>query len=205
MIYLLRHGETVWNRADRRQGRRDSPLTLLGIAQARAVAELLGDLLMGSRPAIQASPLGRAWQTAVIVAEVLGRDSDEIVTVERLAEISYGEWEGLTSEEIRRADPDLYERRLADRWTIPPRGGESFVDLQARLAPWLAEQDLARDVIVIGHAALNRALVGLVARLGAGAALALPEDQLNIYRLSDGFYDIVGPAELPCDHGVRRT
>ena len=196
MIYLLRHGETVWNRADRRQGRRDSPLTLLGIAQARAVGGLLGELLMDSRPPIHSSPLGRAWQTTVIVAEVLGRDSDEIVTDERLAEISYGEWEGLTSAEISRADADYYERRTADRWTIPPRGGESFVDLQVRLAPWLAAQDLARDIVVIGHAALNRALVGLIARLGPGAALALPEDQLSIYRLSDGFYDIVGPAEL---------
>jgi probable phosphoglycerate mutase len=196
VIYLLRHGETVWNRADRRQGRRDSPLTLLGIAQARAVAGLLGDLLMGSRPAIHASPLGRAWQTAAIVAETLGRDSDEIVTDERLAEISYGEWEGLTSAEIRRADPDYYECRLADRWTIPARGGESFADLQARLAPWLGEQEPGRDMIVIGHGALNRALVGLVARLGASAALALPEDQLSFFRLSDGFYDIVGPAEL---------
>jgi broad specificity phosphatase PhoE len=205
MIYLLRHGETVWNRADRRQGHLDSPLTLKGIAQARAVAGLLGDLLMGSNPPIQASPLGRAWQTAAIVAETLGRDSDDIVTDQRLAEISYGHWEGLTRAEIRRADPDYYERRVADRWSIPPRGGESFVDLQARLAPWLAEQDLARDMIVIGHGALNRALVGLLVRLSPEQALALPEDQQSLFRLSDGFYDIAGPAELPSDYDVPQA
>jgi probable phosphoglycerate mutase len=196
MIYLLRHGETVWNRADRRQGRLDSPLTLLGIAQARAVAGLLGDLLNGAQVPIQASPLGRAWQTAAIVAEALGHDADAIVTDERLAEISYGRWEGMTVAEIKRADPAYWARRRTDRWTIPTPDGESFADLQARLEPWLAEQDLARDLIVIGHGALNRALVGLLARLSPEQALALPEDQQSLFRLSDGFYDIAGPAEL---------
>jgi len=194
MIYLLRHGETVWNRADRRQGRLDSPLTLRGIAQANAVASLLDEVLMGRRPPIQASPLGRAWQTAVIVAEALGRDSGEIVTDQRLAEISYGDWEGMTSKEIQCSDAAYWRRRRAERWTIPPRGGESFIDLQARLAPWLAEQNLNDDLIVIAHASLNRALVGLVARLLPEAALALPEDHLCLFRVSDGFYDIVGPA-----------
>jgi len=196
MIYLLRHGETVWNRADRRQGHRDSPLTLKGIAQACAVAGMLGDMLTGAIPPIQSSPLGRAWQTAAIVAETLGMDADAIATDSRLAEVSYGCWEGLTRDEIAAGDPDHWQRRLDDRWSIPARGGEAYPDLQARLGEWLAEQDLGRDMIVIGHGALNRALVGLMADLRPQQALALPEDQLSFFRLSDGFYDIVGPAEL---------
>jgi probable phosphoglycerate mutase len=196
MIYLLRHGETVWNRADRRQGHRDSPLTLKGIAQARAVAGMLSDMLDRTEPPIQSSPLGRAWQTAAIVAETLGRDADSIATDARLAEVSYGCWEGLTADEIRRTDPDYWQQRLADRWSIPARDGESYVDLQVRLRTWLAEQDPAQDMIVVGHGALNRALVSLIASLRPEQALDLPEDQLCFFRLSDGFYDIVGPAEL---------
>ena len=199
MIYLLRHGETVWNCENRRQGRRDSPLTLRGISQARAVAGLLGDLLDGAQPPIQSSPLGRAWQTAAIVAETLGRDADAIATDHRLAEVSYGRWEGLTVTEIRQSDPDHWARRKADRWTIAPPEGESYVDLQTRLTDWLAEQDASCDMIVIGHGALNRALVALVARLSPEQALDLPEDQQSLFRISDGFYDVAGPVELEPD------
>ena len=75
MIYLFRHGETLWNRERRLQGQLDSPLTLRGIAQVRRNAETLqreiGD---PAGLAMLASPLGRAWQSAVIVAETLGLD-----------------------------------------------------------------------------------------------------------------------------------
>lgn len=196
MIYLLRHGETVWNRADRRQGRLDSPLTLRGIAQARAVAGLLGDLLGDAVLPMHASPLGRAWQTATIVAETLAYDSDRIATDDRLAEVAYGRWEAMTPAEISRSDPDHWAKRQNDRWSIAPPGGESYVDLQNRLSDWLGEQDLTRDIVVVGHGALNRALVGLLARLSPDQALALPEDQLSVFRLSEGFYDIMGPADI---------
>ncbi len=196
MIYLLRHGETVWNRADRRQGRLDSPLTLRGIAQARAVGGLLGDLLGDAALPMYSSPLGRAWQTATIVAETLAYDSDRITTDERLSEVAYGRWEAMTPAEISHSDPEHWAKRLTDRWSIAPPGGESFVDLQDRLSDWLGEQDLGRDMIVIGHGALNRAFVGLLAQLSPDQALALPEDQHCLFRLSEGFYDIMGPAEL---------
>lgn len=195
MIYLIRHGETVWNRADRRQGRRDSPLTWRGINQARSVGHLLNDLVGQTVLPIISSPLGRAWQTAVIVAEVRGVEVNDVTLDDRLAEVSYGRWEGLTAAQIREADPDIWARRQADRWSIAPPGGESFADLQERLRGWLAEQSDRRDMIVVGHAALNRALVGLMAGLTPDQALALPEDQESVFRVSDGFYDIVSAAD----------
>lgn len=88
MIYLVRHGETEWNRAGRMQGQLDSPLTERGQAQARAVGETLAELTNGANGlALVASPLGRTMATATIIAEAL--DSLNIATDARLMEMSW--------------------------------------------------------------------------------------------------------------------
>src|SRR5579875_3120410 len=77
ILYLMRHGETVWNCERRFQGRRDSPLTAKGRLQAQRMGEVLRRLGAGAAGwAIVASPLGRALETARIVAETLGRSPD---------------------------------------------------------------------------------------------------------------------------------
>src|SRR3954464_3037594 len=71
LIYLVRHGETAWNREHRWQGQRDIPLTVLGEAQARAAGRRLAH--MDPPPAaLYASPLIRAWQTAVLIGTACG-------------------------------------------------------------------------------------------------------------------------------------
>src|SRR3546814_12032313 len=78
IIYLLRHGETTWNRAGRLQGQLDAPLTRLGLVQIDAVGRALAGLLNGSRFRLVASPLGRPRQSAAIVAEHTGVDYEAI-------------------------------------------------------------------------------------------------------------------------------
>ena len=80
MIYLVRHGETTWNRVGRRQGHNDSPLTELGIEQARAAGRVLQRAIADiHNVCIETSPLGRARQTALIVGEILGLDPNAIL------------------------------------------------------------------------------------------------------------------------------
>ena len=101
MLLIIRHGETVWNRQGRLQGQKDSPLTTLGLRQARQVGEILRGLLgAGADLPLITSPLGRAWQTAVIITEVLEREPDELRHDERLKERNYGDFEGKTGEEF---------------------------------------------------------------------------------------------------------
>lgn len=103
-IYLVRHGETEWNRDARIQGRRDSPLTALGRDQARRIGQLLADLGLAGLP-VSASPLGRVQTTLAIIGEHLALGP---VTLDpRLAEVALGCWEGLTAAEIRAAYPAL--------------------------------------------------------------------------------------------------
>jgi broad specificity phosphatase PhoE len=177
LIYA-RHGETVWNRQRRVQGHRDSPLTLRGWLQARALGGLLsrhfGDSLAGFT--WRASPLGRAWQTAVVLAETTGVDPAAIAHDDRLREMTWGDWDGLTAAEIEARDPELWRARLADRWTVaPPGGGETQADIVHRAAAWLLELPPGARVVAVAHGALGRAM--RTAYLGLPPAAMLEMDE----------------------------
>ncbi len=99
MIYLLRHGETEWNREGRLQGHGDSPLTERGMAQAVAMGGAVRRAVVeaGEDPAaytLVSSPLGRALATARCVSAVLGSDPAALVEEPRLMEHGFGAGQG---------------------------------------------------------------------------------------------------------------
>lgn len=156
VLYLVRHGETDWNAQGRLQGGRDIPLNALGRVQAAAAARILKGLVRN--PATLdyvASPLSRARETMEILRETLGLPAAEYRADERLVEIGFGEWEGLTWPEIRARDPERAIAREADKWGYRPPGGESYADLLSRIAP--AFGALARDTVVVSHGGVARA------------------------------------------------
>ncbi len=184
-VYLVRHGQTVWNRDGRYQGQQDSPLTVKGIAQARAVGRLLAEVA-GADLTMVASPLGRAWQTAVIVADCLGRDSADIALEPRLMEVAYGAWEGLTAAEVRARAPEAWAAREADKWNHPVPGGESYAQVAARLEDWLADLDGDGPVVAVGHGAAGRILRGLYLKAPPQEIFAMEEPQESFFRLHGG-------------------
>ena len=187
MIYLLRHGETIWNREGRLQGQGDSPLTLRGIEQARALGRCLArEIDDPAAFSLVASPLGRCWQTAAIVAETLGLDTGAIAFEPRLMEHAFGDWEGLTKPEIKARDPDSWRARAADKWNVPVPGGESHGMVSARVARWLEEQDRDSRLIVVSHGMAGRALRACYAGLPGDAITGLTEDHAQVFRLADG-------------------
>lgn len=187
MIYLLRHGETHWNRAGRLQGQQDSPLTLRGVEQARANGERLRALL-GDPEGYEmvASPLGRAWQSAAIIAEVLGLADGAIRREPRLKEIGFGAWEGLTVAEIEARHGGEWARRRRDRWNHVPPGGESFARLAARSGAWLAELKPQSRVIAVCHGGTSRVLRGRYAGLPPEETIDLADDHSSFWRLTEG-------------------
>jgi probable phosphoglycerate mutase len=147
-VIIIRHGETEWNIANIRQGHLDSPLTEEGIAQAKALA---GRLMRETFSIIYSSDLGRAMQTAQIIAEATGH---EIVADARLRERHLGIFQGLSSDEIKEKHPeeDKLHRSLGPDYVIP--AGESVRQQVARNLAYLSEiaaKHLGETIVVITH------------------------------------------------------
>lgn len=195
-ILYVRHGETLWNRQRRVQGHRDSPLTATGWQQAERVGRLLhgrfGDRLHGFRWC--SSPLGRAWQTAVVVAETVGVDPLRIDHDDRLKEMTWGDWDGLDAAEIEARDPELWQARIADRWTVaPPGGGETQLDIVRRAAAWLADLPAGSCTVAVAHGALGRALRTSFLGLEPAAMLDMDEPHEAVFWFKDGRIERLEP------------
>jgi probable phosphoglycerate mutase len=162
IIYFVRHGETDFNIAHRLQGRYETSINARGRQQARHCAGVLSDLFARDRReaadhAYVASPLRRARETMEIVRAALGLEAAGYAVDERLLEISYGEWEGLTLPEISARDPKRLAAREQDKWGFRPPGGESYRDVAARVAAWYATA--SRDTVIAAHGGIARALI----------------------------------------------
>lgn len=175
-LFVLRHGETVWNREGRLQGRKDSPLTEKGIAQALAQKALL-ETVPHFPADIFVSPLGRAVHTARLV---LGPEATFTVE-DRLQEISFGMWEGLSREQIRKqARGPIDDNALS----FGSPGGETFEMITRRVRGFLS--DLTRPAIIVTHGATSSVLRGLCTGLDRDGMLKLSREQGCIFHLSEG-------------------
>jgi broad specificity phosphatase PhoE len=161
-IYYIRHGETEWNALGRLQGVQDIPLNELGRSQSVGAGHVLADLLKrdghdASSIDFVASPLGRARQTMELVRGTVGLSLSGYTLDDRLREIGYGQWEGSTLAEMQAEAPDLFARRQAEKWTVAPPGGETYVAVQARVDEWYRE--LKADTVAVAHGGTARALM----------------------------------------------
>ena len=146
-IAFLRHGPTDWNEEGRIQGRIDMPLSAAGRAKMAGLLPPAGC----EQARAFTSPLGRARETAALLG------FPDAVPDERLSEHHWGEWEGLTRDEIIARDgADCFERAgtAAD---FTPKGGESTRELLARVASFIADVGKSpRDAIAIAHRGVLR-------------------------------------------------
>jgi broad specificity phosphatase PhoE len=163
-LYYVRHGLTDWNAEGRLQGRRDVPLNGQGRLQAVRCADILRDLFAcAGRSAgdyqYVSSPLARARETMDILRAALDLAPGGYQTDARLAEISFGEWEGLTYKDVLARDPDVVATREGNKWGFRPPGGETYVEVAERIAAWHAT--LTHDVVVCAHGGTARALTAV--------------------------------------------
>lgn len=144
-VWLVRHGETEWSRTLRHTGRTDVPLTAEGERQARSLA---APLSRHPFSLVLTSPLRRARDTCRLAGfEGVAR------TRQDLAEWDYGEYEGRTTEEIRREVPGW------TAWSAPVPGGEAISAVADRADRVIAEVAGAEgDALLFGHAHVLRVL-----------------------------------------------
>ena len=191
-IYLIRHGQTGWNAENRLQGQTDRPLNDIGEAQAFENGRTLRRHL--SRPAASydfvASPLLRTCQTMRLLRRGLGLPEDDFRTDERLKELSFGDWEGFTFEELEERDPGVSDRRDADKWNYVPPGdqAESYEDLLARVRPFFDEVVTEEQpTICVAHGGILRCAFRIFGGLSEdeAATMPVPQDRLTLIENGD--------------------
>jgi broad specificity phosphatase PhoE len=168
-IVLARHGETEWSRDGRHTGRTDIPLTDNGRRQARLLGDSLAEWTFVK---VLSSPLERALATCRLAG--LG---DSVETTEDQLEWDYGEYEGITTPQIRESRPDWY------LWRDGCPGGEQPGDVGARADRVVAAiADCEGDVALFAHGHLLRVIAARWIGLGpeAGALLALNTATLSV-------------------------
>lgn len=158
-LVLVRHGETVGQSSIRYFGATDLALSEMGLQQMRNVGEALSgetfDLVLSS-----------AMQRTTTAAHLIAPDIDRQV-VEGFNEINFGDWEGLTKEEIAARDPQGFARWQASFHTFTYPNGDSVLDFRARVATtWHALQpQLPEQVLLVAHRGVILTVVAEILRL----------------------------------------
>ncbi|HEV3152945.1 MAG TPA: histidine phosphatase family protein [Candidatus Baltobacteraceae bacterium] len=145
-LTFVRHGETDWNRERRFQGQSDIPLNGQGRLQARAVARALARETFDS---VVSSDLVRAMETARAV-----RTATPVKADPRWREFAFGEWEGLTWEQILQRWPERAAQGAASARSYAPPGGETFDQVRERVGEALDEMRASgvQNALIVTHA-----------------------------------------------------
>ena len=148
-LLLARHGQSLWNEVRKFQGGTDVELSALG----RRQAEALGRAVRGRRlAAAYVSPMRRAFETATIA---LAGTRVPLVPIDELRELSLGEWEGCTVDEVSAREGDPYRRWVRAPLDCPPPGGEALPEVCGRVLRAIDRIATAHpngdDVLVVAH------------------------------------------------------
>ena len=187
-LILVRHGESEWNRAGRIQGQVNSPLTDLGISQARAISDYLSGIFLNQELEIYSSPLKRAIQTAQIIAKGIDHLSSEVIIEERLNDFNLGEISGTYGwDKVAEIFPEQAQLRLQDPMRFHPSGGESGAEFEARLRS-LMEELMGDDKtkLFVSHGIVNKFIRGIYKNISGKEMINLGESQNTIYCLEHG-------------------
>lgn len=197
-IILTRHGHVDWIAPERFRGRAELPLSALGRRQAEAVARRIAE--SWQPVAIYTSPLSRCIDTGAAIAQATGAPAQ---VLEGLADTDYGQWQGLTHDEVRARWPEEHRTWLEgpDLAAIPD--GESLADVMARGTRVLREvlrRHGGQTLVLVGHDSINRVL--LLQALGLPLArywrlkqepcclneIAVEDDVFTLYRINETYH-----------------
>lgn len=161
-VYLVRHGQTAWNVGEIFRGRADIPLDETGKQEVHLAGEALKDETLH---AVYSSPLSRSIETAENIAKF---HNIPVTPFDAIIDISYGEWEGLENQEVKKKYPELHALWQREPHKIKFPGGESLDEVRFRTMKGL-EDLLAKhkneNFVLVAHRVPNKviccALLGL--------------------------------------------
>lgn len=179
-VIFVRHGETLWNQERRYQGQLDSDLSPAGVIQAQEVA-----IHLSSRKihAIYSSDLKRALFTAQNIAKHHGLTPR---IDQRLREMSFGVWEGLTREEIIDKYPELFYARYENSLATKIPGGEVPGEVVARFQAFLQDQVPKHEeqtIVVVSHGGALRLIIASLLHIPLEKSYCLHQSNTGVSEL----------------------
>lgn len=162
-IYLIRHGQTIWNEQRRMQGAKDSELTKLGIKETIALSKRVKDMKLDE---VYSSPLGRTRQTKKLA---LGERKLPVTLLKEIQEMDFGILEGMVFEEASEKYPEV----LDNLWNKPKlyvnETGESFEDVKKRIERGLdiIDSSKVKDIMVVSHGII----IGMIINMALGKGI----------------------------------
>ncbi|MCG3181248.1 MAG: Phosphoserine phosphatase 1 [Phycisphaerae bacterium] len=176
-LYIVRHGQTAWNRDKVFRGSIDVPLSEVGVEQARAAARRLADVPLA---ACYASPMGRARETARLIAAPHGL---EVAVEPGLMDLNNGQWEGKTERDVAAEWPDLSALWRSRPHEVQFPGGESLAvvrDRSSEAVVRLAARHEGESILLVSHRAPCRLICCTLLGLDATHFAAVRQDNACI-------------------------
>jgi broad specificity phosphatase PhoE len=155
-IYLVRHGQTAWNKEEIFRGRTNVPLDETGLKQAQLVAEYFRDMDIHQ---VYSSPLARAWQTAEKIVQF---HSLKVRPLEGINDMSFGNWEGHPHQEIKENDSERYRQWREEPHRVRLPGGESLEEVRVRAMGAVEEviqKHRGKILVLVSHRVINKVLI----------------------------------------------
>ncbi len=188
-LFLIRHGETEWNRQKRLQGHSNIKLSSKGLRQAK---NLVAHFPFPHVDAIYSSDLARAVETASIIADKLDLSVKKMTD---LREMNYGDWEGRRIDELATESSREFGRFFTDPERCQPPRGETFLECQARLMigiRYIIAEHENQNVVVVSHGAAIRLIIGAALDMPIHRLWAISQSNtaINILRVDDGDFTV---------------
>jgi len=185
-VYLVRHGQTAWNREEVFRGRADISLNEIG----RKEALLTGQYLRGARvDLVYSSPLSRAVETAEAIAQYQGK---EVLILDGLIDIDFGRWQGVSHEVVRERHGELYRQWKDTPHLVRFPGGESLEEVRERALT--AIHEVIRDhpdetLVMVSHRVVNKIVICGLLGLDNSHFWQVGQDTgcINVLEFGEGF------------------
>ena len=193
-IYFVRHGQTIWNVEKRFQGLSDSPLTELGITQAKLLGEKLKDIKFDK---FYSTSLKRAYDTANYIK---GNRKQKVEIFDDFVEISMGDMEGIKQEDFKKLYPEQVKNFFFNQLEYDPSsfGGESFLEVRERVIRGLNKFiELNKNyerVLIVSHGATLKTLLHYISGkdISTLSDEAIPKNtSYTIVKYENGKFEII--------------
>jgi len=186
-VYLIRHGQTAWNKEEIFRGRADIPLNEIGFREA----ELVGEYLKGKDiHVIYSSPLSRARETARRIAQFFNLKVQPLVGI---VDMRFGKWEGRPLKEVQIHDRELYQEWREKPHQVRVPGGESLDEVRVRAMAALEEviqYHHGKNLVLVSHRVINKVIICGILGIDNSHFWQIGQDTaaINLIQFQEGKY-----------------